>query len=291
MVEEQTLDEVPEVHGLIELDGMTLHTLEPGEIDVKLLVTRNLIDLNFSPTIHNIGVNSDRRRVVQAPAKSLAYFPKGTHLSMATTNISKGFMLEVSDALMTQWCDKSEIDGTSLRDYYEYEQDNVACQIGGMLIDQMAPKRFPEQTPSDKLTLEVMSLTIGARLMARMEANGRLIEEQVTSWENRCDRKSIARAMDYAEANLHYTDLSVSEMAASACLSPCHFSTVFKAEVGETPYNYILRRRAERAKVLLQNTRDPMAMIAIDVGFSSQSHMSTMVKRRYGITPKQLRHA
>lgn len=64
---------------------------------------------------------------------------------------------------------------------------------------------------------------------------------------------------------------------------------IFKHAYGDTIYNYHLRKRLEKAHLLLQNTSLPVNEIAEDCGFSSFSHFSRSFKKTYGVTPSQIR--
>jgi AraC family transcriptional regulator len=81
-------------------------------------------------------------------------------------------------------------------------------------------------------------------------------------------------------------------MAAVACLGPYHFARQLKAATGLPPYQYVIGRRVERAKRLLQVGTDlSLAEVAADAGFSNQSQFSQHFKRLLGITPGQLRRS
>ena len=64
---------------------------------------------------------------------------------------------------------------------------------------------------------------------------------------------------------------------------------IFKRAYGDTIYNYHLRKRLEKAHLLLQNTSLPVNEIAEECGFSSFSHFSRSFKKEYGVTPSQIR--
>ncbi|SDT99613.1 transcriptional regulator, AraC family [Pseudomonas pohangensis] len=83
--------------------------------------------------------------------------------------------------------------------------------------------------------------------------------------------------------------ISVAELANVACLSPSHFHEQFRKSVGLTPYQYMLKARLEHASKLLRGSHLPLARIADDCGFSSQSALTTALRHYLGITPKGLR--
>jgi len=74
-------------------------------------------------------------------------------------------------------------------------------------------------------------------------------------------------------------------------MSYFHFSRTFKQSMGVSPNNYIVARRIEKAKKLLANSNSLIADIALQVGFASQSHFTTMFRRLTGTTPKIFRRA
>jgi transcriptional regulator GlxA family with amidase domain len=65
--------------------------------------------------------------------------------------------------------------------------------------------------------------------------------------------------------------------------------TSFKHYLGVTPMQYVISERINRAKWLLDNTTQSLLSIALEVGFSSQSHMTTMFKRNVGLSPRTYR--
>jgi AraC family transcriptional regulator len=79
-------------------------------------------------------------------------------------------------------------------------------------------------------------------------------------------------------------------MAAVARLSPYHFARQFKAATGVPPHQYVITRRVERAKELLQAGADlSLAEVASRAGFSDQSVFCRHFKRAVGVTPGQFR--
>ena len=83
--------------------------------------------------------------------------------------------------------------------------------------------------------------------------------------------------------------ISVAELAHVACLSPSHFHAQFKDSVGLTPHQYLLKARLDRATRLLRGSGLPLVRIAEECGFSSQSALTTAMRRYLGLTPKRLR--
>ncbi|MCU1715940.1 AraC family transcriptional regulator [Pseudomonas sp. 5P_3.1_Bac2] len=101
---------------------------------------------------------------------------------------------------------------------------------------------------------------------------------------------NLPRIDSYISANLARR-ISVAELAHVACLSPSHFHALFKDSVGLTPHQYLLKARLDRASRLLRDSSMPLIRIAEECGFSSQSALTTAMRRYLGLTPKRVRDA
>jgi AraC family transcriptional regulator len=81
-------------------------------------------------------------------------------------------------------------------------------------------------------------------------------------------------------------------MAAITRLSPNYFAWQFNRATGLPPHQYVIARRVERAKRLLQTDSDfSLAEVAASAGFSDQSQFSHHFKRLVGVTPRQFRRS
>ncbi|WP_321876110.1 helix-turn-helix transcriptional regulator [Burkholderia cenocepacia] len=83
--------------------------------------------------------------------------------------------------------------------------------------------------------------------------------------------------------------IGLSDIARHVGLTEHATIAVFKYKLSITPIQYVIERRLERARWLLCNTSASILSIAIKCGFGSQSYMTTLIKRQYGMPPRQLR--
>src|SRR5262245_65962103 len=86
--------------------------------------------------------------------------------------------------------------------------------------------------------------------------------------------RHLLRAKDLADAR-YREPLDVATLARAARLSPAHFSREFRRAFGETPHQYLLTRRLERAAALLRNTDRSVADICLAVGLRSVGPFTT----------------
>ncbi|KAM3094284.1 helix-turn-helix domain-containing protein [Phormidesmis sp. 146-35] len=111
--------------------------------------------------------------------------------------------------------------------------------------------------------------------------------QTITSAKPSLTHTRLQSAIDYIHAHLDL-DLTLVQIATSINISPSHFASLFKQATGISLHQYVIKQRVERAKLLLTTTDLPIASIAFQVGFSSQSHLNQHCKRLTGMTPKQL---
>ena len=96
--------------------------------------------------------------------------------------------------------------------------------------------------------------------------------------------RHLLRARDLADAR--YTErVTVADMARAAGLSRAHFSREFKRAFGESPHQYLLTRRLERAAALLRTTDWPVADICFAVGAGSVGSFTASFGRIFGQSP------
>ncbi|MEM7595461.1 MAG: helix-turn-helix transcriptional regulator [Cyanobacteria bacterium P01_A01_bin.83] len=77
--------------------------------------------------------------------------------------------------------------------------------------------------------------------------------------------------------------IKIKDLAAFVSISQFHFSRLFKQSTGKTPYQYIMEQRNKEDRAI--------ADIALDCGFSSQSHLGKHFRQLTGITPKAYRQS
>ena len=102
--------------------------------------------------------------------------------------------------------------------------------------------------------------------------------------------RHLLRAKDLVDAR-YREPLDVSALARAARLSPAHFSREFRRAFGETPHQYLLTRRLERAAALLRTTDRSVADICLAVGLRSVGSFTTSFGRTFGVSPTAYRAA
>jgi AraC family transcriptional regulator len=103
-------------------------------------------------------------------------------------------------------------------------------------------------------------------------------------------RLQLQRVTAYIEDHLD-GDLSLAALAGVAGLSASHLKTQFKRSTGLPVHEYVVHRRVDRARSLLLASELPVSLVALESGFSHQSHMARCMRRVLGATPGEVRRA
>jgi AraC family transcriptional regulator len=99
--------------------------------------------------------------------------------------------------------------------------------------------------------------------------------------------RTAASVIDFIESNLDQR-LTLDELAALAQLSVPHFKVLFRETLGMPVHRYVVQRRVERAKALLLQGKLSASQVALETGFSHQSHMAHWMSRLLGLTPREI---
>ena len=99
----------------------------------------------------------------------------------------------------------------------------------------------------------------------------------------------MEQIVDYMDR--HYSEkISLDQIAQNMYLSPFYISRIFKSETGDTPINYLISLRMEKARALLLEKQNySIQEIAQCVGYDDAYHFSKLFKKHYGNSPSQYR--
>ena len=134
--------------------------------------------------------------------------------------------------------------------------------------------------PLGPMYAESLTNTLTLYLL-RHYSTGRVVRDLSSS---RLTPAQLRMVDEYIHAHLDQK-ISVADLANCVHLSVPHFERMFRATTARPPYHYVLEQRLQRARVLLEQTRLPLAEVAFRCGFSSQSHFTTHFTRYAGVSP------
>lgn len=132
---------------------------------------------------------------------------------------------------------------------------------------------------------ESLGLALAVHLLTRYRAPSEVRPDRGLS------ANQLARVLEWIDTNLGDGDVSLVSLARVAGVSATHFRMLFKRSMSLPVHKYIVRRRVERARRLLLRGELPASQIALEAGFSHQSHMARCMRRVLGVTPTQVARA
>jgi AraC family transcriptional regulator len=158
-------------------------------------------------------------------------------------------------------------------------QDKSIQRIVGMLFEELET-----ETPSGRLYVDSLAHALATRYLVLNCDAGARSEPSVSPLPARL----LSRVKEKIEANLD-AELSLDGLAQESGYSRSHFVRMFRNATGQTPHQYVLDMRLRRAQACLKQKGSTIIDVALSCGFSSQSHMTTVFRRRLEMTPAEFR--
>lgn len=118
----------------------------------------------------------------------------------------------------------------------------------------------------------------------------RFIKEENTSNISNIANKDYRKVLEFIQINLQH-EISIHQLAEMAYASRDHFSRVFKSITGMPPSEYIIRKRLEKAKMLLLTTNESLSGIVAQTGFRTTAYFCRIFKKYTSFTPGEFRRS
>jgi len=158
-------------------------------------------------------------------------------------------------------------------------QDPLLAQVGFALW-----RELEQRSPAGKLYAHAAAQLLAIHLLRHYTSVGGASEEPSRG----LTRQQMKRVLDVVQDQLSQ-DLSLDALARQIGFSPYHFARLFRQTTGQSPHQFVLRQRIERAQRLLAEGSMPLAHVAVESGFADQSHLTRAFKRQLGLTPRAYR--
>lgn len=151
-----------------------------------------------------------------------------------------------------------------------------------ILLGQALESDVKAGSPSGPLFAENVGMALAIELLS--------LANDPPAQAIRLSDAQLQRVLAYIDANLDQP-LTIDILCREAGVSSSHLRTWFKATMDVTIHRYILRRRVEHARQLLLQGDRKLSDIALEAGFSHQSHLAKWMRREFGRSPGQLRRS
>lgn len=197
--------------------------------------------------------------------------PAGTSDDWLEDVASTSVMLRFPPALMARAAEHAGLDGsrTSIAPRHHFRDAQI--QHIGWAVDADREAGHP----SGRVYTESLSIALVAHLLARHRI------APVVPPSRGLSKQQLQRVTEYIDAHLD-DDLSLFQLAQVAGISASHLKTLFKRSLGMPVHAYVVRQRVNRAVELLRQGDLPASRVALEAGFSHQSHMLRCMRRVLG---------
>src|SRR5882762_9784461 len=138
--------------------------------------------------------------------------------------------------------------------------------------------------PSGRLFLDSVEQAMAVALVKGHAVRHRLVQ----IYRGGLGSARLRRIKELVHAKME-DDLSLDEMAQSVGLSTAHFARMFRKSTGETPHQFVLRQKVERAKAMLRAPAARVLDVAVACGFKTQQHFAQVFRDVCGIRPTEYR--
>ncbi|WP_432866847.1 helix-turn-helix domain-containing protein [Microbispora rosea] len=214
----------------------------------------------------------------KVPAGGLFLHPAGRSLS-----VELGGGLDTVHAYLTDEALREANDGRPVELREELGAKDPLVEQLMLALHGVVRRWEPSaRTYADHLT-GMLAAQLAHRHRAGRERPGRRTPSGLSS-------RQMTRVRELMERRLA-EPLPVADLAAAASLSVSQFTRQFKAGTGESPHQYLLRLRLQRACRLLRTGNSSIGEVAVSCGFSHREHLTRVMRARLGTTPAAVRRA
>jgi AraC family transcriptional regulator len=264
----------------VGLEALRYREQPPNEAFQPPLTHHSLVLLLRTPKefeLHCDGVN----RVVPPSAGSILVVPAGSPARWRWSSHTDSLHVFLEPGMVERVAAQA------------FELDPARVSLPPLDSLDLPPLRAAMLAVNDELTADAAGGRLAAESLANLLAvhlirNASAPHRPACRTDGALRQGKLRAVIEYIED--HLDGLTLEQLAAAAHLSVYHFARQFKAATGLPPHQYVVMRRVERAKQLLQGGDDlSLAEVAACAGFSDQSQFTHHFKRIVGVTPGQFR--
>lgn len=255
----------------------------PGELSHHFTGTHGY---GLSPEFETVtpgAAESDRRRDHRWRPSSIGYLPPDIRVDVSILRPSRATYVNIPERIFREAAFET-IDADALD--YRWLTNIEDPAIYGMIktLEQL-------HQASDITEWPLMTESIGTAMAIRsMQLLGARPRPRSEPYPEGLSTQKLQLVQQYIDDNISQP-MTLSELAGVATLSTFHFARAFTKSMNISPVRYVWRRRIERAQHLLKRTGATLTEVALDCGFSSQSHFTTLFRKALGVTPSAWRAA
>ena len=237
---------------------------------------QQVLAMILQPGSIEVGLRRSEMTKVAYDAGEMALCPRHVEQWVGAIDIGR-LSLAISDAALMATCDgmSSEVE---LHPQRKLVDPRVGALVAAVNAERIAG------FPSGRLFLDSIEQALAVALV-----DGHAVRQRrVRTYQGGLGPARLRRIKELVHAKME-DELTLSEMAKSVGLSTAHFSQMFRKSTGESPHQFVLRHRVERAKEMLCTADARVLDVAVACGFKTQQHFARVFRRMYGASPTEYR--
>jgi AraC family transcriptional regulator len=246
-------------------------------VELRMWVQREqVLAMALRPGWLEVGPSRSEIKRVNYEAGEMGVCPRHAEMWVGAHGLER-LSLTISDAVLTAANDGISGD-VELRRVHKLADARLGALVGAVNAERVAG------FPSGRLFLDSIELALAVALVndyAVRRPSPRIYRGGLTAARLRRVTELVHSRMD--------SDLGLEEMAGAAGLSVTHFSQMFRESTGQSPHQFVLRRRVERAKEMLRAAEMRVLDVAVACGFKSQQHFARVFRNLCGASPTEYR--
>jgi AraC family transcriptional regulator len=185
--------------------------------------------------------------------------------------------LGISDAALMA-CSDGAYGEVELRPSRKFADPRLSAMVAAVHAEMIAG------FPSGRLFLDSVEQAMAVTLV-----NGHAVRHRpVQIYRGGLGSARLRRIKELVHAKMEF-DLTLDDMAQAVGLSTAHFARMFRKSTGETPHQFVLRERLQRAKTMLRAPSARVLDVAVACGFKTQQHFAQVFRDVSGISPTEYR--
>lgn len=257
---------------------VSLQSHAAGVVELPVL-PRALVSIHIGRAVHLKSTHGNKQHSSLAIHGDIEIVPSGVPVRWETREPDTSLLLSIPPQLLTETAKGSglEADSIELQDRFQIRDPQIE-RIGWALMEEVE-----QGYPSGRLYLDSMATAVAIQLLRNHSS---LADKHALRSAGLSPGK-LHLVLSYVEDNLN-SELPLRAIARASGVSVSQLKALFRQSVGIPVHQYVIRRRVERAALLLRRSSLPISQIALETGFSHQSHLAMRMRRILGVAPRDI---
>jgi len=205
--------------------------------------------------------------------------PQGTIDEVRWAGPTRRIAVAIHPSLLANALDETAHEpNIELTEHWNLMDPNIMAVLRAMTTD------LDECSPAGRLYGESLANALAIYLLNRYTVR----RYSPVAYRGGLPGYRLRRVLDYIGDNLA-DNLSLSQLAAVASMSPHYFSALFKRSTGHPPHTFVLLQRIEHAKRALRVADRSITEVGLDAGFQNPSHFSRVFRKAVGASPSRFK--